>query len=68
MLTFAASTVLLPCGFQKEHAIAVEELEKSQAEHRWQKEPQEPNDFERLILIHGNAAAVWIRYCVFDSK
>eukprot|EP00920_Eleutheroschizon_duboscqi_P002517 GHVT01006020.1.p1 GENE.GHVT01006020.1~~GHVT01006020.1.p1 ORF type:complete len:849 (+),score=138.02 GHVT01006020.1:360-2906(+) len=34
----------------------------------WKENPESVDDFERLILIHGNAAVVWIKYMAHFLK
>ena len=48
---------------QREMQEGIEGLEAQQQEQQWGEEPKTEMDFERLLLTHGNAAAVWIR-CV----
>ncbi|KFG42904.1 pre-rRNA processing protein [Toxoplasma gondii p89] len=34
----------------------------------WMEDPRSPEDFERLVLVNGNSAAVWISYMAYYLK
>ncbi|OEH79939.1 pre-rRNA processing protein [Cyclospora cayetanensis] len=53
---------------RRELQESVEALEAQQQEQQWTENPQSEVDFERLLLIHGNAAAVWISYMAWYLK
>ncbi|PFH35246.1 hypothetical protein BESB_061330 [Besnoitia besnoiti] len=43
-------------------------LEDSAGQRSWMENPRSPEDFERLVLVNGNSAAVWISYVAYYLK
>ncbi|PHJ22694.1 pre-rrna processing protein [Cystoisospora suis] len=43
-------------------------MEENASVRSWMEDPKSPADFERLLLVNGNSAAVWISYMAFYLK